>query len=326
MAAMRPWVRSAYGSDATESPIHAPGARRGRATRSSRLRSRRALVRERRHAGGVGRAAAADVRCLGDPRRDARADRGAARERDQDEPAVELLGRRDGRLSAAPVRRALRRRGDLGRGRDAQAGGADLPATRRPGSAWRRPSACSSTTSRATCTAAEAIGCQRPCTPDPVATRAALSRLLGATLIRYGRGCGAGTRGRGAGPGRPWRDTRIRPAPGRSANMRANRRTDTKPELALRSALHRPRLPLPQGLPARPGRRGQGPAGHRVHRAPGRRVRGRLLLARLPRARPRARRSTVVLGAQAAPQRGAGPGRGRRADRGRMAGGQDLGA
>jgi DNA mismatch endonuclease (patch repair protein) len=28
-------------------------------------------------------------------------------------------------------------------------------------------------------------------------------------------------------------------SPGRSANMRANRRTDTKPELALRSALHR---------------------------------------------------------------------------------------
>jgi DNA mismatch endonuclease (patch repair protein) len=31
----------------------------------------------------------------------------------------------------------------------------------------------------------------------------------------------------------------IPPTPGRSANMRANRRTDTKPELALRSALHR---------------------------------------------------------------------------------------
>ena len=28
-------------------------------------------------------------------------------------------------------------------------------------------------------------------------------------------------------------------SPGRSANMRANRRTDTKPELALRSALHK---------------------------------------------------------------------------------------
>ena len=44
-------------------------------------------------------------------------------------------------------------------------------------------------------------------------------------------------------------------SPGRSANMRANRRTDTKPELALRSALHalgyRYRKDLRLDLPAR---------------------------------------------------------------------------
>jgi DNA mismatch endonuclease, patch repair protein len=49
-------------------------------------------------------------------------------------------------------------------------------------------------------------------------------------------------------------------SPGRSANMRANRRTDTKPELALRSALHRQgyrfrkdhRLDLNDGTRVRP--------------------------------------------------------------------------
>ena len=34
------------------------------------------------------------------------------------------------------------------------------------------------------------------------------------------------------------RRTRSRPIPGRAANMRGNRRADTKPELALRAALH----------------------------------------------------------------------------------------
>ena len=101
--------------------------------------------------------------------------------------------------------------------------------------------------------------------------------------------------------------------------MRAIRRTDTKPELALRSALHRLGYRLPQGLPAGPGRRQAGPAGHRVHRAPGGRLRGRLLLARLPRARPQARGQRVVLGPEAAPQRRARPGRRRGADAGRLA-------
>jgi DNA mismatch endonuclease, patch repair protein len=49
-------------------------------------------------------------------------------------------------------------------------------------------------------------------------------------------------------------------SPGRSANMRANRRTDTKPELALRRALHKLgyrfrkdyRLELAGGRPVRP--------------------------------------------------------------------------
>ncbi|WUH81539.1 very short patch repair endonuclease [Amycolatopsis sp. NBC_00438] len=55
----------------------------------------------------------------------------------------------------------------------------------------------------------------------------------------------------------------LYPAPsseGRSRNMRANRRTDTKPEVALRSALHRLgyryrkdlRLDLPEGVRVRP--------------------------------------------------------------------------
>ena len=70
--------------------------------------------------------------------------------------------------------------------------------------------------------------------------------------------------------------------------MRANRRTDTKPELALRRALHR------QGFRYRKDYRldldgGAGTPGHRVHRPPGRGLRGRLLLARLPRARHQAR-------------------------------------
>ena len=54
-------------------------------------------------------------------------------------------------------------------------------------------------------------------------------------------------------------------------------------------------LPVPQGLPARSGQRRPGPAGHRVHRTPGRGVRGRLFLARMPAARPGSGGQRVVL-------------------------------
>ena len=87
-----------------------------------------------------------------------------------------------------------------------------------------------------------------------------------------------------------------------------------------------PGVPVPQGLPARPGRRQAGPARHRVHRPAGGRLRRRLLLARLPRARLQAREQRLVLGAQAAPQRRARPGRGRGAGRGGLARGPGLGA
>ena len=108
--------------------------------------------------------------------------------------------------------------------------------------------------------------------------------------------------------------------------MRANRRTDTKPELALAARPAPARLPLPQGLPARPGQRPAGPAGHRVHRAEGGRLRGRLLLACLPRARVQAEGERVVLGPEADQERRARPGERRGADPGRLDRGPALGA
>ena len=69
--------------------------------------------------------------------------------------------------------------------------------------------------------------------------------------------------------------------------MRGNRRADTKPELALRAALHakgyRYRKDFRLDLPLRRVR-----PGHRVHQPAGRRVRRRLLLARLPGPRQQA--------------------------------------
>jgi DNA mismatch endonuclease (patch repair protein) len=74
---------------------------------------------------------------------------------------------------------------------------------------------------------------------------------------------GQGTEPESAGPGESAGARRLYPQPlnkGRSANMRANRRTDTKPEMALRKALHRQgyryrkdyRLDLAEGKRVRP--------------------------------------------------------------------------
>ncbi|WP_256328075.1 very short patch repair endonuclease [Prauserella marina] len=47
--------------------------------------------------------------------------------------------------------------------------------------------------------------------------------------------------------------------------MRANRRSETKPEIVLRSALHQHGLRYRERSSAPIRRRGQGPAGHRLH-------------------------------------------------------------
>ena len=107
--------------------------------------------------------------------------------------------------------------------------------------------------------AAEALGMTGVLHTGAAATVARVAELLGLaqrwpTHRTPGPAALAWPRGRSTEP------SLIPPTPGRSANMRANRRTDTKPELALRSALHRQgfrfrkdfRLDLDSGARVRP--------------------------------------------------------------------------
>ena len=178
-AVMRPWVTGAYDQNGDTNPIHA--LERGECT----VEEFELLL-----AGALPAVTACQVVGRGPADPDVRRfEHGRPMQ-----TAVQAMPREAGlrtgllsnswgrRLPAAPVSRHVRRRGDLRRGRHAQAGGADLPA-RRPDCSACDPAECVFVDDiEANTQAAEAIGMTAILHHDPVTTLAQLGELLGLAL------------------------------------------------------------------------------------------------------------------------------------------------